>query len=302
MSYPIAAYLAAKTSVDDRALNRLVLAQLRGVLPNGAPRVLEIGAGLGTMVARLLDWGVVEAGDYTLLDVDGQLLDDSLSWLREWAGRRGMPCRALPDGIALGDLSVHLVHAELADYAESGPSGSADLLIANAVLDLVDVPTVLPGLLRTVVPGGAYWFTINYDGESAFVPDHPADEIVLRAYHRDMDQRVRHGRLAGESRAGRHLFEHLRKADATVLAAGSSDWVVHAYTGGVYPQDEAFFLHCILTTIADALDCRDEVPPEVLADWLAVRRRQLAAGELVYLAHQIDVAGRVPQASRRSAS
>ena len=56
-----ARYLAAKTTVDDRALNRHVLAELRRIMPAGAPRVLEVGAGLGTMVARLMDWGVVGA-------------------------------------------------------------------------------------------------------------------------------------------------------------------------------------------------------------------------------------------------
>ena len=57
-----ARYLAAKTSVDDRALNRHVLAELRRLMPAGAPQVLEVGAGLGTMVARLMDWGVVGTG------------------------------------------------------------------------------------------------------------------------------------------------------------------------------------------------------------------------------------------------
>jgi hypothetical protein len=52
-----ARYLAAKTTVDDRALNRHVLAELRRLMPAGAPKVLEVGAGLGTMVARLLEWG-----------------------------------------------------------------------------------------------------------------------------------------------------------------------------------------------------------------------------------------------------
>src|SRR3974390_2635436 len=52
-----ARYLAAKTTVDDRALNRHVLSELRRLMPPGAPRVLEVGAGLGTMGARLLDWG-----------------------------------------------------------------------------------------------------------------------------------------------------------------------------------------------------------------------------------------------------
>ena len=39
-----ARYLAAKTTVDDRALNRYVLAELRRLMPAGAPRVLEVGA------------------------------------------------------------------------------------------------------------------------------------------------------------------------------------------------------------------------------------------------------------------
>ena len=67
-TFDYARYLAAKTTVDDRALNRPVLAELRRLLPAGAPRVLEIGAGLGTMVARLTDWGAVGASEYILLD------------------------------------------------------------------------------------------------------------------------------------------------------------------------------------------------------------------------------------------
>src|SRR5580693_2422876 len=57
-----ARYLAAKTTVDDRALNRQVLTELCRLMPAGAPRVLEVGAGLGTMVARLMDWGVAGGG------------------------------------------------------------------------------------------------------------------------------------------------------------------------------------------------------------------------------------------------
>jgi hypothetical protein len=39
---------------------------------------------------------------------------------------------------------------------------------------------------------------------------------------------------------------------------------------------------------------QDWVDPADLADWLAVRDRQLAAGELVYIAHQLDFVGRSP--------
>jgi AcrR family transcriptional regulator len=292
MTYPYTRYLAAKRTVDDRALNRHVLAQLRSLLPAGQPRVLEIGAGLGTMVARLLDWQVLRGGEYTLLDVDPQLLRDSRAWLAAWAAGRGLPTEPLPDGLLVGDLRVRLVEAELAAHLGTGGGGPVDVLIAHAFLDVVDVPALLPGLLRLLEPGGAYWFTLTFDGETVFCPDHPADDEVLGAYHRTMDERVRHGRPAGEARAGRHLLGSLRTAGAPVLAAGSSDWVVHADPCGGYPDEEAEFLDCILTTIEQALAGR--VDPAVLAGWTAARRRQLAAGELVYIAHQLDVAGRSP--------
>jgi hypothetical protein len=288
-----ARYLAAKTTVDDRALNRQVLAELRRLMPAGPPRVLEVGAGLGTMVARLMEWDAIAAGEYILLDADRDLLDSSRRWLRDWAAARGLRSVLLPDGLHVGDLRVRLVHAELGSYLETARGEPADVLIANAVLDLVDVPAVLPGLLRLLVPGGAYWFTINYDGESIFEPGHRLDDQIMQAYHRDMDERIRYGRPAGESRTGRRLFHNLRAAGAPALAAGSSDWVVTAGQDGNYPADEAYFLRSILTTIRDALHNRpDRVEPADLADWLAVRCRQLAAGELVYIAHQLDFAGR----------
>ena len=295
MTFDHARYLAAKTTVDDRALNRHVLAELGRLMPAGAPQVLEVGAGLGTMVARLMDWVAVSAGEYILLDADRQLLDRSRRWLRDWAAARGLRNGLLPDGLRVGDLRVRLVHAELGSYLEAAHGAPADVLVANAVLDLVDLPAVLPGLLRLLVPGGVYWFTINYDGESIFAPGHPHDDLIMRAYHRDMDERFRYGRPAGESRTGRRLFHYLRAAGAPARAAGSSDWVVSAGPNGNYPDDEAYFLRSILNTIHDALRNRqDRVEPADLADWLAERGRQLAAGELVYIAHQLDFAGRAP--------
>src|SRR4029077_10339699 len=263
-------------------------------------------AGLGTMAARLMDWGVVSAGEYTLLDADRQLLGCSRRWLCDGAAARGLRSDPLPDGLWVGDLRVRLVHAELGSYLEAAHGAPADVVIANAVLDLVDVPTVLPGLLRLLVPGGAYWFTINYDGESIFAPGHPRDDQVMQAYHRDMDERVRYGRAAGDSRTGRRMFHYLRAAGAPALAAGSSDWVVSAGPDGDYAGDEAYFLRSILSTIQNALRSRqDRVEPADLADWLAVRGRQLAAGELVYIAHQLDFVGRspgeLPSSSRRLA-
>lgn len=292
-------YLAAKTTVDDRALNRQVLAEVRRLMPSYAPRILEVGAGLGTMAARLTEWQVLKAGEYVVLDVDQRLLDDSRHWLAQWAAAAGVRFEPLPDGCLVGALRVRLVHAELGQYLAATGGGAVDLLVAHAFLDLVDLPTVLPALLGLLAPGGVYWFTINYDGESVFLPEHPYDDAVLRAYHQDMDERVRFGRPAGDSRTGRHLLGRLYAVGAPPLAVGSSDWVVHPGPPGTYAHDEAYFLASILQTLQDALAAHpDRVRSDDLGCWLADRRRQLAAGELVYIAHQLDVAGQAPTTTR----
>ncbi len=292
MSYPYTRYLASKKSVDDRALHQGVVQELRRQLPDRPVRVLEIGAGLGTMVARLLEWELLRGGHYTLLDVDRQLLLDSRHWLCQWAHSRGLTPEITPDWLGLGDLRVYFVEAEIGDYLENEVGQPADLLIANAFLDLVEVPATLPGLFRLLVPEGLYWFTINFDGETIFQPDHPYDQEFMRVYHLGMDERERYGRPAGESRAGRHLYHHLRAAGAPPLASGSSDWVVHAQPNGSYQGDEAYFLESILTTVEEGL--RGHVDGAQLDEWMSLRRSQIKSGQLLYIAHQIDFLGKAP--------
>ena len=294
-------YLSSKKTVDDRALNHGVVERLRdevGTFGGHRLRVLEIGAGIGTMVARLVDWQVLRRAEYRLVDVDPKLLQEARSWLRSWAKQRGFAASSGAEALEVKgpdlDLSVVFQVAELGNLLDQPPGGArADVIIANAFLDLVDVPSVLPPLFDLVVPGGIYFFTINFDGETIFMPEHPHDEAFMRAYHRSMDERVRFGRPAGESKAGRRLFGHLQAAGANILAAGPSDWVVHAGPSG-YEADEAFFLHTILDTVAEALAQRPEIEPGALAEWIALRRKQVERAELVYLAHQLDFLGRCP--------
>ncbi len=64
-TYSFIRYLAAKKSVDDRALNQHVCQSLNRTLSQPdyqrAPlKVLEIGSGIGTMLERLLDWNVLK--------------------------------------------------------------------------------------------------------------------------------------------------------------------------------------------------------------------------------------------------
>lgn len=297
-------YLASKKSVDDRALNEGVLQWVRTrVQRMAAPaRVLEIGAGLGTMATRLLEFDGVAAVRYTLVDADARLLSEARDWLEAWCSQRGH--RTLRDGddvVITGEntsCTLTFLHREIESFlGDCGSRGAYDLLIGAAVLDLVDVPATLPQLLSLLAIGGIYWFSINYDGETIFLPEHPDDPHFMTVYHRSMDERVRDGHPAGDSKTGRHLFGHLRAAGARIARAGSSDWVVFGQDG-VYPAQEADFLRHILRTVDEELQRHADVDRKALAAWIAARSGQLERAELVYIAHQLDYAGTLERSER----
>jgi SAM-dependent methyltransferase len=264
-SYP--RYLEAKRSVDDRALNRGVLQSVRGSLATrgAAPlRVLEIGGGTGSMVRRLAAWDVLKNTDYTLVDRD----EESLA---------ALPPQA-PEGFALRPI-----HSDITEFLKATDE-HFDLVIAHAVLDLIDLEEFLPLLWSRCAAGARYWFTINFDGESVFMPKRPQDAAIWQAYHESMNRRP------GSCHAGRKLFEQLPGSGARIEAAGSSDWVVHA-NDGVYKQDEAYFLHHIVYTIDNELRRTPPVDSSEFARWIVERHEQIDRGEMVYIAHQLDFAG-----------
>jgi hypothetical protein len=178
--------------------------------------------------------------------------------------------------------------------------GAWDLLIAHAVLDLLDIPATLPSLLALLRPGGLLYCSMVFDGATILQPEiDPELDVQIEAlYHQTMDQRRIAGQRSGDSRSGRHVFAHLRALGADILAAGSSDWVVFAGPQG-YPGDAAYFLHFILHTIGTALRGHPQLDPGRLTHWIAQRQAQIEAGSLVYIAHQLDVLARAPRERAR---
>ncbi len=280
-------YLLAKQSVDDRALNRQVLDALKLRLPVRDLRVIEVGAGMGSMLARLLSWQVVRCAEYIHVDAAEENIRFAAEWLPQWAAQAGMCVESLEqdrlrifDG--LREVCVTLVHADVFDFIDTEPA-PGDLLIAHAFLDLLPMPEALPRLLG--LTKDLAWLTVNFDGVTSLEPplDSILDERIERLYHATMDRRL----TGGDSRSGRHLFQYLRAAGANVLAAGPSDWVVYAQ-GGHYPAQEAYFLHYILRFFEEALTGDLGLDAAAFQHWLAERRSQVDRGELVYIAHQLD--------------
>jgi trans-aconitate methyltransferase len=304
-TYRFTRYLAAKKSVDDRALNRHVWQSLAQALPRAAAgrpvRVLEIGAGIGTMVERLVEWELLHQATYTAIDADPETIAESHRRLPAWMVEHGF--RVMEDMPARRRFGRHghdlVVETEAIDFhrfvARTQGRRAWDLLIAHAVLDLLDIPTALPRLLSLLRPGGLCYFTLAFDGTTVLQPalDPALDAQIEALYHQTMDQRRIGGHPSGDSQTGRHLFAHLRAAGVEILAAGSSDWIIFAGPKG-YPGDEAYFLHFIIHTIGTALQGRSPLDPGHLAQWIAQRHTQIEEGSLVYIAHQLDFLGRVP--------
>jgi len=60
-----------------------------------------------------------------------------------------------------------------------------------------------------------------------------------------------------------------------------------------YPADEAYFLHFIIHTMHTALSGHPDLDAGRFAAWIAQRHAQVEQGTLVYIAHQLDLLGRV---------
>lgn len=278
--YSFIHYLQAKRKIDDRALNSHVYRQFQQVvevLPKPV-RLLEVGAGIGTMVDRLVEWGTLNHADYTAIDKEVEAVAWGMGRLPAWK-------------LAAPHLKVtwEAVDAYTFIQREQGQR-QWDVLLGHAFLDLVDLPRFVPALLSLLRPGGYGYFTLNFDGATVFEPtiDPEFDALVERLYHLDMDKRTINGQPSGDSHTGRHLFGVLENAGMEILAVGSSDWVVFP----PFSADDAYFLYHILHTIDQALWGHPLLDPQQFAAWIAQRHTQIQAGELIYMTHQLDFLAR----------
>ena len=288
-------YLAAKKSIDDLALNHHVWNTLQQALPYSTGsepvKILEVGAGIGTMLERLVDRGLLTGpSSYLATDMDSGQLSVARKYLSQWAKKHGHSLSWAGDvgqlKTAGADITLNFESATVEELADrAGSLGPFHLIIAHAVLDLVDFSVVLPQLLSRLTNGGLAYFTCNFDGETIFLPPYEGEEAFIRRYHNSME-----ARLSGASHTGRRLLTFLQGSSFEVLAAGSSDWVIHPRKTG-YSPDENFFLHAIVATVERQL-AKEQNPPWALANlanWAHLRHHQIETDKLSFIARHLDL-------------
>jgi SAM-dependent methyltransferase len=296
-------YLESKRSVDDRALSRRVRERLLAALPSD-PRIVEAGCGTGVTVSRLRSWGI-DSGRYLGVDTDARIVAFARDVRPKALRRRGYRVAARTDrtgspdetdwngptgrpgaGFTVADLDVAFATADALETLEA--VSDCDLVVAQAFADLVPLSRFVSAVESALRPGGLAYVPITFDGGTIFQPDHPDDDAVEAAYHASID--ARWGR---DVRAVRHLIDLLGRRAGTLLAIGSSDWIVRP-RGSRYPADERYFLSRILGFVEEAVGSSSH-SVDGFDSWLATRREQLAAGSLTYVAHQYDLLYRAPE-------
>ncbi|NLV09547.1 methyltransferase domain-containing protein [Halomicrobium mukohataei] len=279
MDHATPRYLHAKESVDERARSGRVRDRLLAALPDD-PQIVDLGCGTGVTVSNLRRWGV-DRGRYRGIDTAAPIVTHARAVRPEICRQTGATVSRDASGWTADGLDCRFRVGEALASADEQFQDGADVVVAQAFLDLVDLDDALAAVRRALAPSGLLYAPITFDGVTCFQPDHPDDEAVQRAYHAAIDTQP--GR---DSRAGRHLLDRLR--DRAVLAVDSADWIVRP-RDGTYPADERYFLSQILSFVADAL-AESAVDG---TDWLTTRRAQLEAGALTYVAHQYDFLARL---------
>ncbi|MBT8352924.1 MAG: class I SAM-dependent methyltransferase [Desulfofustis sp.] len=289
-------YLAAKKTIDDRALNKKVwrkLAQELARHPATSPlKILEIGAGIGTMFERVIDWGLLKGQViYTAIDSDPLQTAAARDYLTNWAERKKHSLQwdayqqaRLRTAETMVEIDIRQLRIEeLAAGFE--PPHSWDLIIAHAVLDLIDFTALLPDLLALLKDRGLFYTTCNFNGATSFSPPCKGDEEIINYYHQSMDQRC-----FGASITGRRLLSNLKEQGLDLLASGPSDWLIEPQEQG-YSPEESYFLGVIIAMVEKEL-AADSHPAPHSADWIRLRRQQVSASKLSFTAHHLDILAR----------
>lgn len=197
-------------------------------------------------------------------------------------------------------ISVRLVLGDALIYLKTRKS-KYDVLIGAAVMDLWEPEATLKTFfhaLNTSTGINAFYLPITFDGTTDLFPTSSEgadiDRKVENAFHRAMGSRKIMGHETLACHTGRRLVPCITGLKATVKSVGGSSWIVSP-DKGVYSNDEAYFIACIVDFIQSTCDKSGgngfPVSSASVSRYLASRRKQISDGTLVYVAHNIDVFG-----------
>ncbi|MFC7735575.1 class I SAM-dependent methyltransferase [Roseomonas sp. GCM10028921] len=178
-------WLELREPFDARARNPLLAQALSAVLP-ARPRLLDLGAGMGSLF-RWLAPILNRPQAWTLVDADVTLIEFAFDTIAMRAAAVGLEVsapnkRTLLVHTPAGAWRIEGLVMDLADAPRGLPLGRADGVVCSALLDLVSRRWVSRMAAGLRLP---FLAALNVEGSARFLPPHPADGIVARGFRRD---------------------------------------------------------------------------------------------------------------------
>jgi SAM-dependent methyltransferase len=233
----------------DHAARSVALAQrLADRLPK-RPRLLELGAGTGSLF-RWLAPIIGRGQDWILVDADAALLEDAFGRTAAWARQRGFAASAPNDTLLvttpLGLWRMQALRRDLSSWsgltrpaarlASTNDTGSdrrtnpanakarmplpeSDAVLCSALLDLVSSTWLRELCNRLNVP---FLACLTVDGRDVWQPQHPNDALVRAAFRHDQRRNKDFGPALGSAAPTSAL--NALNARGFVTASAPTDW------------------------------------------------------------------------------
>jgi SAM-dependent methyltransferase len=221
-------WLELREPPDARARDLHLALALSAALP-ARPRLLDLGAGTGSLF-RWLAPILNRPQAWTLVDADVTLIEFAFDTIADRAVAVGFEVSAPNKRTLLvhtpsGAWRVEGLVMDLADAPQGLPLGRADGVVCTALCDLVSRSWVSRMAAGLRLP---FYSALNVQGDARFLPPHPVDGLVARAFRRDQLRAKGFGGPALGSGATRAMADAFR-ARGFRVATAPSPWRIGAH-------------------------------------------------------------------------
>lgn len=268
---------------DAAARNGDLAAMLAAALP-ARPRILDLGAGTGSLLRWLGHW-IGRAQAWTLVDADPELIQrafetieeraEAVGWATSWPGKRTLLVHA-PGGA----WRVEGLAADLRDAPENLPLDRVDAVVNTALCDLVSADWIARMARACAARRLPFYAALNVNGRERFAPPHPADAIVARGFRRDQARDKGFSGVAlGPKAPGviRAAFE----AEGYAVHVAPSDWII--------ARRDSAMANAIAEGHARAALSWERREAERIRHWWTTRRAQAFEGRLAVRVGHADL-------------